>query len=546
VGCSNFLEIGKPTAGAYSDPDLAANTSFRYRVRALDGVGLWSQYSNVATALTDTTPPSPPTDLAAHSPHPNIANLTWTAATDPGGSGVANQMLWRCMGSDCSAGYTLIATLSGAANSYGDTSVAANTWYHYYLTATDVAGNVSAHSNVANIRTENPTNPTLTAISPDLSTINLSWRAPEGIASQRVWRCIGSSCAPGYTHIATLSSTANSYSDTTLPGTNSYHYYVTSHDAGGAEVARSTVANIQVTRPDTSPPSIPQNVAANAPNATTVSLTWSASSDTGGSGLQSYRVERCTGSGCTNFAFLAATATAAYSDTTVSQLTTYRYRVSAVDGAGNASEFSSAATVTTPDTTPPNSPTGLSAAAPSAGRVNLSWNAATDPGGSGVANQKLWRCTGSNCSAGYTLIATLGPSVTSYSDTTVVATTVYHYYLTATDVAGNVSATSTVANIQTPSASNPNSTLTGSAPNSSTINLSWTAPEGVTAQRLWRCIANTCGPGYTLHATLSAAASSYTDANLTPGTWYRYYVTSIDAAGNELTRSTVANVRTPN
>ena len=52
VGCSNFAEVGQPSATSFNDANLAANTSYRYRVRAVDAATNLSGYSNVAGATT--------------------------------------------------------------------------------------------------------------------------------------------------------------------------------------------------------------------------------------------------------------------------------------------------------------------------------------------------------------------------------------------------------------------------------------------------------------------------------------------------------------
>ena len=87
---------------------------------------------------------------------------------------------------------------------------------------------------------------------------------------------------------------------------------------------------------------------------------WTASTDN--VGVTGYRVERCQGAGCTNFAQVGTPTGTTYSDTGLAPSTTYRYQVRAVDAAGNLSPYSVIATATTPaaaDTTPPSAPTGL-------------------------------------------------------------------------------------------------------------------------------------------------------------------------------------------
>jgi hypothetical protein len=74
---------------------------------------------------------------------------------------------------------------------------------------------------------------------------------------------------------------------------------------------------------------------------TEVNLAWSASTDTGGSGLGGYRVYR-------NSAFLKQVAATTTADTGLVAGTAYGYQVSAVDNAGNESARSTTAMVTTP------------------------------------------------------------------------------------------------------------------------------------------------------------------------------------------------------
>jgi Fibronectin type III domain len=94
-------------------------------------------------------------------------------------------------------------------------------------------------------------------------------------------------------------------------------------------------------------PSVPANLGASAVSASAINLNWTASADSGGSGLAGYKVERCTGSGCTSFVQIATSVLASYADSGLSASTTYSYRVRAYDNAGNNSGYSNTATATT-------------------------------------------------------------------------------------------------------------------------------------------------------------------------------------------------------
>jgi outer membrane protein assembly factor BamB len=103
----------------------------------------------------------------------------------------------------------------------------------------------------------------------------------------------------------------------------------------------NTPAGIQ----DTTAPTQPGTPSANAVNASEVELSWGASTDN--VGVTGYKVERCSGSGCTNFTQIGTTTGTTYNDTTVSAPNSYSYRVRATDAAGNLSTYSNVATAAT-------------------------------------------------------------------------------------------------------------------------------------------------------------------------------------------------------
>jgi hypothetical protein len=110
---------------------------------------------------------------------------------------------------------------------------------------------------------------------------------------------------------------------------------------------------------DTTPPSTPSSLTANAVSSTSVNLSWTASTDN--VGVTGYRVERCQGAACSDFTQIATPTSNSFSDTSLLASTAYRYRVRAADAAGNLSAFSSIASATTQaggGGAPPPLPTG--------------------------------------------------------------------------------------------------------------------------------------------------------------------------------------------
>jgi uncharacterized repeat protein (TIGR03806 family) len=106
---------------------------------------------------------------------------------------------------------------------------------------------------------------------------------------------------------------------------------------------------------DTTAPSVPANLTATAGGDSSIDLTWTASTDTGGSDLSGYRIYR---DGATTPVATINAPTTNYSDTGLSASTQYSYAVRAFDGAGNESADSSTASATTLDT-PPADAAGL-------------------------------------------------------------------------------------------------------------------------------------------------------------------------------------------
>src|SRR5258708_24588159 len=86
----------------------------------------------------DATAQSMPTGLTATAVSTSQINLSWTATTDTGGSGLKGYMITR-------NGSALVTTTS-TATTYSDTGLAAATTYTYTVAAYDVAGNTSGAS----------------------------------------------------------------------------------------------------------------------------------------------------------------------------------------------------------------------------------------------------------------------------------------------------------------------------------------------------------------------------------------------------------------
>jgi len=375
-----------------------------------------------------------------------------------------------------------------------------------------------------------PSNLRATSVLPNA--VSLAWMDNSSNEKQFVVERSVQSLTSGFAIIATLPSSTTSYTNNTVASGTTYFYRVTAVAPNGS---RATSSAISVTTPaapaDTTPPTTPTGLVATVASCSQVNLSWNASTDSGGSGFKGYNIYR-------NGAFVkqVLAPTTSTSDTGLSAQTNYSYRVSAVDNAGNQSAQSTAASATTPacttDTTPPTTPTGLVATGVSCSQVNLSWNASTDSGGSGLKGYNIYR-------NGAFVKQVLAPA-TSTSDTGLSAQTTYSYRVSAVDNAGNQSAQGTASGATTSSCSDttPPSMPMGvfaTAASSSQINLSWipstdTGGSGLAGYNVYR-------GGVLIGGTTLA---SYSNTGLTANTQYCYTVKAYDNAGNVSVQSAQA------
>jgi len=231
--------VGSSTTTAYADTGLQAGTSYSYYTIAFDAAGNVSTASNTATATTlppDTTPPSPPSGLAANVASSTEVDLSWTPSTD--NVGVAGYRIYR--------NGALLGT--SATTSYADTAAQPSTSYSYYALAYDAAGNTSTPSNTASVTTPAipdttpPSAPSgLAATVPSATEVDLSWTASTdnvGVAGYRIYRngaLVGSSAT-------------NSYADKSAQPSTSYSYYTIAFDAAGNSSAASNTATAKTPR----------------------------------------------------------------------------------------------------------------------------------------------------------------------------------------------------------------------------------------------------------------------------------------------------------
>jgi fibronectin type 3 domain-containing protein len=539
AACNTFVQVGTSTSTSYSDTGLAGSTSYSYRVRAQDTFTNFSPYSNTATAVTPAPVITAPSNLIASASGNTQINLTWAVSTETGGT-LTTYFIERCQGAGCS-NFVQVGTTPDETPSFSDTGLFGSTSYSYRVRAGDALNNLGPYSNVSSATTAAPTltaPSNLTAAAVSNSQVNLSWTGSTetgGTISQYlIERCLGASCS-NFAQVGT--STTTFYSDTGLTASTNYSYRVRATDASNNLSAYSNTAS--ATTPVNSP-TAPGSLAASATGPAQINLSWTASTETGGT-ISQYLVERCQGAGCSSFAQIGTSTTTSYGDTGLTGSTSYSYRVRASDSLNNLGPYSATTSATTPAPTL-TAPTSLTASPSGPVQINLSWTASTETGGT-LSQYLIERCQGSGC----TTFVQVGTSTTTlFSNTGLTGSTSYTYRVRATDALNNLSPYSTSATAVTaaPTLTAP-SNLTATPASNTQINLAWTASTE-TGGTLSNYPVERCqGSGCSNFAQIATpAGTSYSDTALLAATSYSYRVRATDALNNLSPYSNTASATT--
>lgn len=230
----------------------------------------------------------------------------------------------------------------------------------------------------------------------------------------------------------------------------------------------------------------------------------------------SFRVERCTGATCTNFAVVSSPAAnvLSFNNTGLAPSTSYRYRIRAVYGTKLGS-YSPIITATT--RAGPIAPNSLAAQVLSGSQVRLTWRDAS----SDETNFSLERCAGASCT-NFAVIATLAANTTTFTNTGLLAGTTYQYRIRGYRNP-DYSAYSNIVQA-TPIAVAAPTELSAAAISSTQVQLDWVDNSlDETNFRVERCAGATC-TNFVEVATVPDEEATTLQTGLVAGTTYRYRV----------------------
>lgn len=318
---------------------------------------------------------------------------------------------------------------------YTDTNLPTDTTFCYRV-LTLGANNVTSREDVViETKTLKPSAPALTSIQAlNTTTVKIDWS--DNTTEETgfgIERCEGLNC-DDFSLLTNVSANTTTYNDTSVCNGRTYRYRIYAYKTGYWTTEYSNV--VSVTTPQ---PASTFTASTTILSETSIKLDWTdAFSDETG-----FAIERCEGSGCNNFSQIATVSsnTATYTDNTVLYGITYNYRVKAYKNADCSWQVYSNIASATADVIPPAS---LASSEIKTTSLKLTWQDKT----STESGFKIYRCTGSSC-GDFSLIATVGANITTYTDTAVCEGTIYRYYVTAYKIGEWESSPSNIIQVNT-------------------------------------------------------------------------------------------------
>jgi fibronectin type 3 domain-containing protein len=480
---------------SYANTGLVGGTRYIYRIRANNAGGSSAPSSS---ASTYTVPLAP--SLAGAVVSDTQVNLAWSNV-----NGETNYVVQRS--DDGVSGWATVSSPLANVIGYSNTVLTANTNYSYRVMAHNASGD-SAASAVVTVHTLMPVVSGVSAVGASTSEIDLSWTDSTGETGYRVERFVS---GVTWALVGTTAADAHTFANTGLVAGTLYYYRIRAVNAGGSSL-------VPVNTPATTIP-LATSLGVTAASTSQIRLSWS-----NVAGESGYRIER-SGDGSTGWSVIgtAAANVIGYTDTGLTTDTPYFYRVTAYNDSGSAAS----STVQTTRTLIA-APINLTAVAPSTSQVNLAWTDSTNETGY-VIERSL------NNGSTWATLASLAANTTSYSNTGLVAGTIYAYRVRAMN-AGGPSEPGIKATVTTIP---PAVTLTATAVSNGQINLAWNNIAGETGYRVEKSLD---GSTWTVLTTTAANVVGYGNAGLTADTLYYYRVTPVNASGSGA--STVVNRRT--
>ena len=534
--------VASETGTSYTHMNLNAGDTRHYRVYAHTGDGKKSDASGTASATTRTVATLIiATGVRATAVDETSILVEWSALAQVDGSDVTHYEV-EVSNDGVTAWTQLVASETGT--SYTHMNLNAGDTRHYRVYAhtgdgkkSDASGTASATTRtVATLKASagKPDAPVLDATANGRTEIVLDWQKPIENGSRITAYTLEAAdrySGPWTDTGATLDGNAVSWTHTGLTGATTKYYRIKAINGVGHS-PWSEPASATTLAPGAAGP--PTNVHAKPDGDSAIDVTWVAPLDDGGKPITSYHLQ-WSADGVSGWRDAGSTSDVVnwtFKDTGMTFGTTRYYRVAARNrqglGAWSEPPYASATTLAGVPGVPL-----LTARATDANAIKLTWTVPSDSGSTIIRYELEWSPDGNTNS--WNTLTNPGALETAYDHFGLNPGTERHYRIRAVSGATpGEGSWSSVRSAKTPPALPAAPDLRAAANGENAIELSWDPPTdngGAAISGYELQVSSDGGANYSLLASPSALARSYTHSGLKPGDERLYQLRARNSAG---------------
>ncbi|MFW3145580.1 MAG: fibronectin type III domain-containing protein [Thermoplasmatota archaeon] len=502
----------EPQMLKYQDKDVEFGGIYFYRLTALNQVGE-SPPSLIVNASVPDVPSAPP-ELTIASGN-RWVRLEWSAPLEDGGLPVLGFRIYK---EDGVGIRKLHATVGSHVLFYNDTAVVNGMTYVYNVTAFNEAGESKPTENRSATPMTIPDAPHIFDQEVGNSFVNISWIPPSNTGGDPIslYRIYCSSVIFEEERTFDVDAPGNFFLHSGLTNGMLYEYQVTAFNTAGESERSNSLALMPIARPG--PPKSPVLTTGDE----FIVITWEAPDNDGGLPILYYNIYKGTVSG--EHKLLGYSDTMSVNDSEVTNGVEYFYVVTSV------TEFSESAKSIEVSAVPmrvPDGPKDLDIVERD-GRIDLSWEAPDNDGGSPVMGYRLFR---GDSPDNMEKIADLGADIRSYIDPNVTNGVEYYYGISALNIRGASAKALFIPAVPKGPPSSPRNLKAERKGDS--IVLTWDEPEDdggseITSYTIHR--SEDGGDPANIHS-VSNEITSYVDNDVKPGSSYAYTVKAVNGVG---------------